>query len=61
MMPLAITSPNVKAFEAVNMKLLELIVGNFFKNRHFSGFLADVNKNSCDLLINGNVTIKSTI
>ena len=60
-MPLAITSPNVKAFEAVNMKLLELIVGNFFKNRHFSGFLADVNKNSSDLLINGNVTIKSTI
>ena len=60
-MPLAIISPNAKAFEAVNMKLLELIVGNFFKNRHFSGFLADVNKNSCDLLINGNVTIKSTI
>ena len=60
-MPLAIISPNVKAFEAVNMKLLELIVGNFFKNRHFSGFLADVNKNSCALLINGNVTIKSTI
>ena len=61
MLPLAITSPNVKAFEAVYMKLLELIVGNFFKNQHFLGFLADVNKNFCDLLINGNVTTKSTI
>ena len=59
MMPLTISQPNLKAFEAVKMKLLELIVGNFLKNWHFPGFFADISKCSYDFLTNGNVTVKS--
>ena len=39
MMSLAIFWRNWKTFEAMKMKLLELIVGNLLKKCHFSGFL----------------------
>ena len=39
MMPLAIFWRNLKTFEAVKMKLLELIVGNLLKNVIFQDFL----------------------
>ena len=35
MMPLAIFQPNLKTFEAVIMKLSEIIVGNFSKKLAF--------------------------
>ena len=39
MMPLAIFWRHLKTFEAVKMKLLELIVGNLLKNVIFQDFL----------------------
>ena len=61
MMPLAIFWRHLKTFEAVKMKLLELIVGNLLKKCHFSGFFANVSKYYCDFLTNGNIAVKSII